>query len=329
MKVLKTLTRLAIGFPIVFTLIALGLIAWPAASPSGASNVAQEEMTRFVQSGGFTAPAAARHYTARDGARRLYRLYGSGPDLLVFLHGSGGDSRYLSRFATTLASQAGIRVATLDMRGHGELPGRRGDVDHVDQQEWDIADLVKAIGADTPVQRLLIGGHSIGGGLALRYASGTEAPKPAAVLLLSPYVSRKAPSSRPDSGGWASPRITRFAGIEMLHRFGVHAFDNLPVVEFAVSPMRRDGLETPFYSWRLFNSVIPRPDWEADIARIQAPILVLGAEKDVIFRSEGYTAAFAGNAKAKVDIVPGVGHFELSLSDEAPRRFAHWLTNMR
>ncbi len=65
------------------------------------------------------------------------------------------------------------------------------------------------------------------------------------------------------------------------------------------------------------------------LARIQAPILVLGAEKDVIFRSEGYAAAFAGNANAKVDIVPGVGHFELSLSDEAPRRFAHWLTNMR
>jgi alpha-beta hydrolase superfamily lysophospholipase len=205
------------------------------------------------------------------------------------------------------------------------MPGRRGDVDHVDQQEWDIADLVKAIAAEAPVRRLLVGGHSIGGGLALRYASGNQAPKPAAVLLLSPYVSRQAPSSRPDSGGWAAPRVTRFAGIEMLHRFGVSAFDHLPVVEFAVSPSRRDGLETPLYSWRLFNSVIPRADWEADIKRIEAPILVLGAEKDVIFRSEGYQAAFAGNPKATVDIVPGVGHFELSLMDEAPVRFARWL----
>jgi non-heme chloroperoxidase len=329
MHLFKHLLGLAIGFPIVFTLIALVLIAWPASSPSGASNVAQEEMTRFVQSGAFVAPAPARQFAARDGARRVYRLYGSGDDLLVFVHGSGGDSRYLARFATALASEAGIRIATLDMRGHGELPGRRGDVDHVDQQEWDIADLVKAIAADAPVRKLFVGGHSIGGGLALRYASGAETPKPAAVLLLSPYVSRKAPSSRPDSGGWAAPRVARFAGIEMLHRFGVHMFDNLPVVEFAVSPSRRDGLETPFYSWRLFNSVIPRADWEADIARIQAPILVLGAEKDVIFRSEGYAAAFANNPKAKVDIVPGVGHFELSLSDEAPRRFAQWLSSVR
>ncbi len=111
----------------------------------------------------------------------------------------------------------------------------------------------------------------------------------------------------------------------MLHRFGVHAFDNLPVVEFAVSPSRRDGQETPLYSWRLFNSVIPRPDWEADIARIAAPIYVLGAEKDVIFRSDGYKPAFAGNAKAEVEIVPGLGHFELSLSDVAAERFARWL----
>ena len=82
---------------------------WPFVVPSLFGNAYfifnQEEMTRFVQSGGFTAPAAARHFTARDGAHRLYRLYGSGPDLLVFLHGSGGDSRYLARFATTLASQ--------------------------------------------------------------------------------------------------------------------------------------------------------------------------------------------------------------------------------
>lgn len=111
----------------------------------------------------------------------------------------------------------------------------------------------------------------------------------------------------------------------MLHRFGVSAFDHLPVVEFAVSPSRRDGHETPLYSWRLFNSVVPRADWETDVARITAPVLVLGAENDVIFRSEGYAAAFKGNPKATVDIVPGVGHFELSLSDEAPGRFARWL----
>lgn len=329
MQALKTVARLGIGFPVVFVAIALALIAWPGASLSTYGNVAQAEMTRFVQSGTFVAPAPARRFKARDGADRLYRLYGGGDDLLVFMHGSGGDSRYLARFASALAAQSGMRIATLDMRGHGELPVRRGDVDHIEQQEWDIADLVKAMSQEAPVRRFLIGGHSIGGGLALRYAAGREVPKPAAVLLLSPYVSRKAPSSRPDSGGWAQPRITRFAGIEMLQRFGVHVFDSLPVVEFAVSPSRRDGLETPLYSWRLFNSVIPRADWEADIARISAPIMVLGAEKDVIFRSEGYPAAFAGNPKAAVEIVPAVGHFELSLSDEAPKRFAQWLSAQR
>lgn len=329
MHMSRLLIGIVVGFPIVFVVIALALIAWPASPLSQDRNVARDEMTRFVESGAFQQPAAARLFTARDGASRLYRLYGSGKDLLVFMHGSAGDSRYLARFATELSAEAGIRVATLDMRGHGERPIRRGDVDNVEQQEWDIADLVHAISAEEPVQRLLVGGHSIGGGLALRYASGRETPKPAAVLLLSPYVSRKAPSSRSGSGGWAKPRVTRFAGIEMLHRFGVHALDHLPVIEFAVSPSRRDGLETPHYSWRLFASVIPRSDWQADIARISAPILVLGAEKDVIFRSEGYAAAFSGNPKATVEIVPAVGHFALSLSDDAPRRFAKWLKKIQ
>ncbi|MEZ5852040.1 MAG: alpha/beta fold hydrolase [Hyphomicrobiaceae bacterium] len=246
-------------------------------------------------------------FTARDGARRVYRQYGGGEDLLVFMHGSGGDSRHLARFATHLAAEAGIRIVTLDMRGRGEKPIRRGDVNHVDQQEWDIADLVKPVSAEEPVQRFFVGEHSIGGGLALRYASGNEMLKPDAVILLPPYVSRKSPSSRQGSGGWAQPRVSRFAGIEMLHRVGIHAFDQLPVVEFAVSPSRRDGFETPHYSWRLFNSVIPRSDWRADIARISAPILVLGAEKDVILRSEGCAAAFYGSRNTTVEIVQTLG----------------------
>ncbi len=159
-------------------------------------------MTRFVNSGAFIPPAPARTFTARDGATRLYRLYGSGEDLLVFMHGSAGDSRYLARLATDLAAKAGIRVATLDMRGHGAMPVRRGDVDHVDQQEWDMADLVKAISVESPVRKLFVGGHSIGGGLALRYAAGSETPKPAAVVLLSPTsVARRRQHDRTPAAG--------------------------------------------------------------------------------------------------------------------------------
>lgn len=326
---LRSLVKFVIAAPIVYAGIALGLIAWPAPRVEMAGNAAADGLAAFVTSGQLRQPAAPLRFKARDGAERIYRLYGQGDDLLVFLHGSASDGRYLAAFAQGLAETAGIRVATLDMRGHGALPVRRGDVDHVAQQEHDIADLAGTLGDQRRFGRFMIGGHSLGGGLAIRYAANPSLRRPDALLLVAPYIHRNAPSARPGSGGWAAANVKRFAGIEMLQRLGVHAFDHLPVLELAVAPSARDGTETPHYSWRLFASTTPRADWKADIAAIACPMLVVGAAKDVIFRSEGYTEVLAGKHNARVDILPDIGHFELATSPEVTRRAAAWMASLR
>lgn len=313
------------AFPVVFVGLALALIFLPVRRPPGFGGDALADFRRFVARGDFAAPPPERRFIARDGASRAFRLYGAGDDLLVFIHGSGGDSAYLARFADSLATTAGLRVATLDMRGHGHEPVRRGDVDRLDRQETDIADLAAFLSAGGPAAKFFVGGHSIGGGLALRYAAGGELPRPDGLLLMSPYVSNAAPSARRLSGGWAHARVPRFAGIEMLHRLRIHAFDALPVVEFAIGQAATTGAETPTYSWRLFRSVTPRPDWKKEIAAIACETLVLGAEKDVIFNAEGYRDAFAPNPRAQVEIARGIGHFDLSMSDFAVERAAEFL----
>jgi alpha-beta hydrolase superfamily lysophospholipase len=266
-------------------------------------------------------------FKARDGASRLYRLYqGSGADVLVLLHGSGSDSRYLAGLARALSAQSAITVATLDMRGHGPEPGRRGDVGWVDQQEQDIADLLAHLRGQGPLGRFFLAGHSMGGGLAIRYAAGREQPKPDGLVLLAPYIHRHSAAARPDSGGWATPFVTRFAGIDMLQRLGIHAFDGLPVLRFEIPAKAKDGTETPVYTWRMFASVTPRADWRSDIARIACPVLVLAAEHDPIFRSEGYAEVFGPSSGATVEIIPAIDHFQLAISDQAPRRIGTWLS---
>ena len=312
-------------FPIVFVGLAVALIFWPVRRPAGFGGAALADFRRFVARGDFAPPPLEQRFVARDGASRAYRLYGSGADLLVFMHGSGGDSAYLARFAEGLATVAGLRVATLDMRGHGHAPGVRGDVDRLDRQETDIADLVAALKVEGGGGRFFIGGHSIGGGLAIRYTAGGQLPRPDGLLLMSPYVSNAAPSARPMSGGWAHARVPRFAGIQMLHRFGIHAFDGLPVVQFAISEAAKTGAETPAYSWRLFRSVTPREDWKKEIASIACETLVLGAETDVIFNAEGYRAAFAPNPRVRVEIAQALGHFDLAVSDFARDQAAAFL----
>lgn len=140
-------------------------------------------------------------------------------------------------------------VATLDMCGHGPEPGRRrGDMDHVLQQEQDIADLWTALQQARGFERFVLGGHSIGGGLSIRYACGAETPRPDSLLLIAPFIHRKSPAVRPGSGGWARPCMPRFARIEMLGRFGVQALQGRPVLRFAVADALQDGHETPWYS---------------------------------------------------------------------------------
>lgn len=316
---------------LVYSVIALALVTWPFPESAGKRGDAADELDSLVASGNLVQPAAPRFFEARDGARRLYRLYqGPGPDLLIFLHGSSSDSRYLARLANSLSKlPGGATVATLDMRGHGPEPRRRGDVDHVHQQEQDIADLLAALKRTNRFDRFLLGGHSIGGGLAIRYAAGHEQPKPDGLVLVAPFIHRKSPAARQDSGGWATPCIPRFAGIGMLGRFGIHAFENRPVLRFAVPTAARDGGETPLYSWRLYKSVTPRDNWREEIAAINAPILIVAAENDSIFRSDGYKDIFRNVRQATVEIISAIDHFQLSTSDEVPGLIDTWLRKNR
>ena len=322
------LLRFSVIGALTYIAIALALVAWPVPDATPQSGNASRQLERLVKGGTLTVPNEPQTFSARDGAKRVYRLYeGRGNDFLVFLHGSASDSRYLAQMARSLSAASGLTVATLDMRGHGSIPGRRGDVDHVAQQEQDIADLVTTFRTKKQFDRFLLGGHSIGGGLAIRYASGSQEPKPSGLILLAPYIHRKSPAARPDSGGWATPSVARFAGIDMLQRVGIRAFDGLPVLRFEVPPAAKDGTETPVYSWRLFASVTPRQDWAAEVARIACPVLVLAAERDPIFRSEGYVDVFSATKNVAIQIVPEIDHFQLSTSDEVPMRIRTWMKN--
>jgi len=325
---MNLITFLLVGV-VVYFVIALTLVAWPLAASAQQQSRAADELESLIAARPWVEPAEPDFFEARDGARRLYRLYpGSGSDLLIFLHGSSSDSRYLARLAGALTQlPESPTVATLDMRGHGPEPGRRGDVDHVRQQAQDIADLWSALKRTRRFDRFFLGGHSSGGGLALLYAAGHEHPKPDALVLLAPFIHWKSPAARPGSGGWATPCIPRFAGIEMLGRFGIHAFENRPVLRFAVPPAARDGCETPVYSWRLYRSITLGDAWRKEIAGIDAPVLVIAAEKDSIFRSDGYKDVFMDQAQVAIEIIPGIDHFQLSTSDEVPRRMGVWLRN--
>ncbi|MBI9045476.1 MAG: alpha/beta fold hydrolase [Anaerolineaceae bacterium] len=198
-------------------------------------------------------------FTARDGEELGYRHYPSQSEkVLILIHGSGYHSQYLLPLAEFISTEGLAQVYTPDLRGHGPSPIKRGDVDYIDQLEDDLADLIFIIRENNPDTTLIIGGHSSGGGFAIRFAGSQYAQQADAYVLFSPYLKYNAPTMRPNSGGWAYPNTGRIVGLTMLNNMGIHWLDHLLIIDYNMPEEARDGTETLSYSHRLNTGYAPR-----------------------------------------------------------------------
>lgn len=263
---------------------------------------------------------------ARDGAELRVRSYGSdAPVDLILVHGSGAFNVYLADLAAAIADSGAAVVHTPDLRGHGAAPERRGDIDYIDQLEDDLADLIGALATAHPERKRVLGGHSSGGGLAIRFAGGPHAAAVDGHLLLAPFLQHDAPTTRPNSGGWASPRLGRIIGLTLLNALGIRALNSITVLDFDLPVERRSGRETPAYSFRMMAGINPR-DFRSDLAALRVPTLVIVGSDDEAFVAERFPEVFAAHAPdAEVVIVPGAGHLALVTNAEATQLSIDWL----
>jgi pimeloyl-ACP methyl ester carboxylesterase len=275
-----------------------------------------------------------RELRARDGSRLYCRDYPAESDLhLVLLHGSGSHSRYLFPLAREISAHDVAQVHTPDLRGHGASPDRRGDIDYIDQLEDDLADLVAEIRTGHPAARIVVGGHSSGGGLALRFAGSRYREECSGFVLLAPFLRHDAPTmrrgaGRSSAGGWASPRLSRIFGLRILNSLGIRALNDRLVIEFNMPERYRDRTETLAYSYRLNAGLAPR-DFESDLRAIRVPLLLLVGSDDEAFIAEQYEPCVSSFAPhAQVEIVNGVSHMGIVAGPSAPPRIEEWLSRL-
>ena len=254
----------------------------------------------------------------RDGYRLQVRSYfnGDGP-LIVLVHGSGWNGLQFSHLAPQLAGT----VLVPDLRGHGAQPGRRGDVDYIGQMEDDLADLITArVGLD---QKVVLIGHSSGGGLVVRFAGGAQGDLLDGAVLLAPFLHHSAPTMRANSGGWAQPLLRRIIGLSMLNAVGIKAWNHLPVIQFNMPAEVLQGplghLATTSYSYRLNQSYAPRSDYLSDIRSLPKFLLLAGAQ-DEAFIAEAYRPLMETETdKGAYQILEDTGHLDLV---DAPQTLA-------
>ena len=247
----------------------------------------------------------------RDGFGLTVREIGTAGPLVLLIHGSGWNGQQFAGLAQTLSQRAQVLVP--DLRGHGADPGTRGDVGYIGQMEDDLADLIAArVGPD---QKVVLIGHSSGGGLVVRFAGGPYRELMDAAVLLAPFLKYDAPSARPEAGGWARPLVRRLIGLSILNAVGVRGLNGLTVVQLRMPQVVLDGplghTATTAYSYRLNTGYAPRSDYLGDVAALPAFLLIVGRE-DEAFVAEAYEPDMSQvTAKGQYLVVPGVKHLDI------------------
>jgi pimeloyl-ACP methyl ester carboxylesterase len=113
-----------------------------------------------------------------QGLKLSYEVHGTGPQILVYLHGLLLD-RYLNRPLANTLAQAGNRVVLLDLPGHGMSDKPR----HAAMHRMDsYANCVVALLDHLGVEKAAVGGVSLGANVALQCAA--QAPDRVSGLLL-------------------------------------------------------------------------------------------------------------------------------------------------
>jgi pimeloyl-ACP methyl ester carboxylesterase len=276
----------------------------------------------------YSALPALDSFSARDDAELYYRYYPSQSDcVLILLHGSGWHSKYFLPLADYISSENIAHVYTPDLRGHGLYTQRRGDIDYIEQLNDDLADFVAIVQQQHPQSKIIIGGHSSGGGLAIRFAGSEYGDLADAYLLLSPFLQYNAPTINQNSN-WASPYTPRIIGLSMLNNVGINWFNDLEVISFNMPEEYRDGTETLSYSYRLNTGYAPK-NYKKDFERIEQDVLLLVGSADKSNIAEEFEPEISKyKADTDIRILDGVSHMGIVVGEEVRPVIEQWIRGL-
>ncbi len=307
-KIGKRIVTFLLTSFIVYMAICLSLIYWPIPE---IKNIKNYDFSSIKENSG-SSLGETQWIKTRDGFELFNRIYKSeSKDVLILIHGSGSESRYLSSLSDSIAKAKIATVLTPDLRGHGNNKGKKGDVEYIGQLENDIEDLIEFSKQNLKADKIILAGHSSGGGLVLKFIGNHRNTKVDRAIMLAPYLGYDAITVKPNSGGWVTVALKRIIGLSMLNNIGIKTLNGLPVLFFNRPESVNDELQVPFYSFRMTIDFTPK-NYKEDIKNINIPCLVLVGKQDESFYPEQFEVAFKPAAKfVKTIILNDAKHLSL------------------
>jgi pimeloyl-ACP methyl ester carboxylesterase len=248
-----------------------------------------------------TRGSSTTRYLQRPGGRIGYDVAGDGP--LVICAPGMGDVRQVHRFLAAGLVAAGYRVATMDLRGHGESDTTFARYDDVAAGE-DMLALAGELGGPA-----VLVGSSMSAGAAV-WAAAEQPERVRALVLLGPFV-RDVPTG-------LLPRLALRVGLwrpwgrAAWSKFYATLYPARPPADLAAhraairTAQRRPG------AWKAFIATTrtSHAPVEARLAEVRAPTLVVMGTADPDFPDPSAEARLvAERVGGEVVLVPGAGHY--------------------
>ena len=252
------------------------------------------------------------------GGRIAYDVTGEGP-LVVLSHGIG-DRRQAYRFLAPRLAQAGYRVASPDLRGHGESSMGWKSVTGTEaisrtDVAGDLLALIRHLGGPA-----VIVGHSISGGAAT-IAAAMEPELVSGIVEINPFTK----TQKVSLDGLVRIRryrrgMTRLAGTQIFKSLGL--WMRYLDVAYPAKPADYDDymtalsakLREPGRMAEFMKTGKSTPaDAQAQLPNVQCPALIIMGAEDPDFpdpRAEGeaIVAALPAGLGA-LAVIPGAGHY--------------------
>jgi non-heme chloroperoxidase len=266
-----------------------------------------------------------------DAGRMAFRRYAlTVPEapVVVLIHGSAGHSVQLHSIARAIADHGLAEAYTLDLRGHGSSPGRRGHaVRYGNQLCTDICEFLQFLDRRRPGTPIVLGGHSAGGGLVLRLCRSSAGRRLSGCFFFAPYLGLGSPTIRPLFGGWANISVRRLRALVLANVLGISWFNRATTIGFNLGTLGQDPAYTSTWS---FNTMIAfEPGlWSSKVGLIdpEIPMLSLCGDKDECFFGDAYPEAFrAVSRQAEVVTVENCGHWDVLVDAKASAIVIDWL----
>lgn len=265
------------------------------------------------------------HFVMKDGKKLVAnRFPKESNSTIVLVHGVGSSSFLYNKTAGLLQEATQAEVYSIDLRGHGMSEGIAGDVDYIDQYADDLADIILALRKTKPKDKIIIAGHSMGGGITLRFAMNKDNPSIDGFLFFAPLLGQNSPtipktSTSDTTEAFLKFHTPRYIGLKMMNAIQNHEYDSLHVLFLNLpesTPLRK-------YTFRANESMAPE-DYKAGLKAIKKPMLTVVGSNDEAFIAKEFINAINKNSKGKVIMIEGATHNGIRHNTQAMVAIKEW-----